>query len=154
MTPGYVVGADFMKQLAGWYSAPALSCSMFNEKNKLVPCDPPQFECLHIERINATEARVKMSSVQTNAHNCEVSGIAKLTNGELRIVDPPYFEGFGVEKGQGARIRVTKNELVFDLLKEPRSTDPFCGSRASIRGVTFERKTRSGIPKPECAVLK
>jgi len=127
---GALGAADLLAELEGWYAV------------------PPQ-TCLHIVRLSATQATVHLFGIWHNRSSCDVLGTATLENGELRLAQGPYLDAIGVEKGQGARIRVSAGALVFDLLR--KGADPFCGPEATLRGSTFKRSARRDKPGMECA---
>src|ERR1700722_12681741 len=74
--------SDAIRRMEGWYIVPSKYCSLL-EEGSLKPCDPTEKDTLSIERIDDLHAQVELYSVQTNGHECEVSGVADRVGDKL-----------------------------------------------------------------------
>jgi hypothetical protein len=116
------------------------------EDRKLVPCDPVPEDCLSIKKIDKDHAQISVYSVQTNGHNCGVSGIAERVGDKL-----VYTEQGELEHGQQFAIILSGQTLTFKYLATPGTMiPPFCGARASLERVEFSLNKKQPIGAKEC----
>jgi hypothetical protein len=134
---------DFLDGIAGTYKVPAARCSTMLDGG-LVSCEKEVDDCLTIRKESKDSAWIQFFSVQTNGHSCSDQGFARIVDGAL--VYCPEGEGYG---GQCARIEVTADRLLMKRVGSADKRDAFCGSRATINGLSFPRKVRAEIT--ECS---
>jgi hypothetical protein len=129
--------ADVLDDIAGTYKVPATRCSTMLEEG-LVSCEREVDDCLTIRKESKDSAWIQFFSVQTNGHQCADQGLARLLDGAL--VYCPEGEDYG---GQCVRIEVTPDRLLMKRVGSEGKRDAFCGSRATITGLSFPRKVRA-----------
>jgi hypothetical protein len=138
-------GQSDVGKFAGYYTAPATYCSELDGTD-LKPCDPPVEDWMQIKPIDATHAQIDIYSLQTNGHECSVSGIAELKGDKLVFVEkdatlPQYL-------GQGFTVALNGKTLKIQYLADPGlGIPPFCGARARLDRLEFS--TAKKIPPRE-----
>jgi hypothetical protein len=132
-------------QFAGYYTAPATYCSEL-DGTALKPCDPPVEDWMQIKPIDATHAQIDIYSLQTNGHECSVSGVAELKAGKLVFVEketklPQYW-------GQGFTVELIGKTLKIKYLADPGlGIPPFCGARARLDRLEFDIEKKLQVGK-------
>jgi hypothetical protein len=138
-------GQSGLAKFAGYYTAPAAYCSEL-EGTALKPCDPPVEDWMQIKPIDETHAQIDIYSLQTNGHECGVSGIAELKGDKLVFVEkdttlPQYL-------GQGFAVVLSGRTLKIHYLADPGLGIPsFCGARARLDRLEFS--TEKKLPPRE-----
>ena len=142
-------GQSGVAKFAGYYTAPATYCSEL-EGTALKPCDPPVDDWMQIKPIDDTHAQIDIYSLQTNGHECGVSGIAELKGDKLVYVEkdttlPQYL-------GQGFTVALSGQILKIQYLADPGlGIPPFCGARARLDRLVFpierKRPPRENLPE-------
>jgi hypothetical protein len=142
-------GQSGLAKFAGYYTAPAAYCSEL-EGAALKPCDPPVEDWMQIKPIDDTHAQIDIYSLQTNGHECGVSGIAELKGDKLVFVEkdttlPQYL-------GQGFTVVLSGKILKIQYLADPGlGIPPFCGARARLDRLEFriekKRPPRENLPE-------
>jgi hypothetical protein len=132
----------FLEQLEGYYSAPTKLCSTL-EEDHLAPCDPPDTDCMLIDKVDDRHAKVYVYSVQTNGSQCELEGVAELHGKTLRYIEHdknlPSF-------GEGLDITVTDGKITFKYLSDKEAArHAFCGMRGSLDWVEFPLQSRAPL---------
>jgi hypothetical protein len=146
--------SDVIRRMEGWYIVPSKYCSLL-EEGTLKPCDPVPNDTLSIERIDDLHAQIELYSLQTNGHECEVSGVADRVAEKL-----VYTEKDQLGRGDQFEIAIVGNVIKLKVLTEAGPAhSPFCGARASLDLLEFplnEAKpemNRTGgvaVEKPDC----
>jgi hypothetical protein len=128
-----------LSDLAGTYqlrSAGCTSSGVPNERDEWEECDPLMVDCLSLEPISATAAKVTVVSYQTNMHQCSASGIARLVAPDhLAISGRDLNKGDVLDKDASVDIRYSDHALT---ISGPRE---LCGARANW-GFQFQASTR------------
>jgi hypothetical protein len=130
---------DFVDDIAGTYKVPAARCSTMLDEG-LVSCEKEVDDCLTIRKESKDSAWIQFFSAQTNGHDCSDQGLASVVDGAL--VYCPGGEDYGE---QCVRIEVTADSLLMKRVGGEDKRDAFCGSRATIAGLSFPRKARAEI---------
>jgi hypothetical protein len=126
-----------LRQISGRYEVPS-QCSVVGP-NGYEPCGPDNHDYLELNWISDRSASFELFSVQVNAHQCAVSGVAELKGDSLVFVDK-----YSLDPGQGIRIQLIGETIVLSYLKPvpPRQFPPYCGTRAYLENVKFPTQSR------------
>lgn len=141
------VAAPPLSDLAGTYQLRSPYCTSSgvpNERDEWERCDPSVVDCLSVEPISATAARVTVISHQTNGHQCSASGVARLVAPDhLVILGADLNEGDILEQDSSVDIWYSDHRLT---ISGPRE---LCGARANW-GFEFQLSTRISRDAVQC----
>lgn len=91
-------------------------------------------DCLRIDApLTSGELPLRILSVQTNGHSCEIEALAK-RDGDSLLVEQ---EG---SDGQTCQVRLRFLAQRIRVLAESPACEHFCGARASLNGVEYPRE--------------
>lgn len=123
-----------LDRAAGFYEQPATRCAAEQQGSRL-RCAGGVTDRLVIEKLGSTQARIVVHSHQLDGHQCHVDGIATLQDGRLR---------YCLEHEPGTCLSITehRNALSLDVTIEGDYYVPFCGSRATLDGLSYPHSSR------------
>lgn len=95
------------------------------------------WDCLTLKRKSGSELEFKFTLFGSNAHTCEMEGVARKAKGSTY----EYRETMELVSGQPeCRLSISFHQGYVELLDEgERCRQQFCGMRASIGGTAFPR---------------
>jgi hypothetical protein len=127
-----------LDRLAGNYEQPASRCPVTTVAGEF--CAPRAMDRLVIQKLGAENARIVVHSHQNGDHECHLDGVANLRGTGLQ---------YCLEYEPGTCVTLTQDA---DHLKLKVTLDgnyyvPFCGSRATLDGLTFDKRSHLS-PQP------
>ena len=126
----------------GLYGQPAQRCAGAGGAEA---CGRVDMNCLLIAEGAARRTHVEVFSSQVNEHVCMVNSPGIKVDETVLIYDSE------AESGQGVRIERVDRALVMQQLRlSPTGHRPFCGAKAPLDGLRFDRDKRVGAGG-ECA---
>jgi hypothetical protein len=126
-----------LKVLGGRYEVQS-QCTTLGP-NGYEPCGADTRDYFELSWNSEHLASFEVYSVQTNGHQCAVSGIAELQGDSL-----VYLDKASPDPGQGIKIQVNGNSITFSYLKpiSARQLPPYCGTRAYLERIRFPLESR------------
>ena len=104
------------------------------------PCPRSARDCLKIEKVSDTRARVEVHSAQHNGHTCTVNGTASLDGDALVLMDEDSSDN--PADREGVRAMLGGRTVTFDNVNSKGQPAPFCGFRANLENIDFPLSAR------------
>ena len=126
-----------LRELGGRYEVQS-QCTTLGP-NGYEPCGPETHDYFELTWTSDHSASFEVYSVQTNGHQCTVSGAAELRGDSL-----VYLDKASPDQGQGLKIQVNGGSITFAYLKPIPSHQrpPYCGTRAFLENIKFPLEAR------------
>ncbi len=127
-----------LDRLAGNYEQPASRCPATATGSAF--CTPHATDRLVIQKIGTENARIVVHSHQNGDHECHLDGVANLRGADLQ---------YCLEYEPGTCVTLTQDagHLKLKVTLDGDYYVPFCGSRATLDGLTFDKRSQLS-PQP------
>lgn len=148
LTPGH--NADtFLDVVQGYYSAPARYCTELSG-DRLVPCASGNRDCMLIKRVDQSHVQLRIYSVQANGHQCGVSGIAAVRDGQIEYVGGVQD---GPDRGKHVIIAMEGGRLTIHYRKDDDSVSraPVCANEARLDLLQFSIDSKRPVGTNVCS---
>ena len=126
-----------LDRIAGDYQQPASRCPV-SAANGVESCAQNATDRMIIQKISDEHARIVLHSHQAGGHQCHLDGVANLT---------PMGLQYCLQYEPGTCVTLTQDTSSIKL-KVTLDGDfhvPFCGSRATLDGLTFRKRSRLSL---------
>jgi len=132
VTSAVFASGNPLKELGGRYEVQS-QCTTLGP-NGYEPCGADTRDYFQLTWKSDRLASFEVYSVQTNGHQCAISGTAEL-QGDVLV----YLDKSSSDQGQGIKIRVTAGSITFSYLKSipKHQRPPYCGTRAYLENIKF-----------------
>lgn len=126
-----------LDRIVGQYEQPASRCA----ENGVESCVQNATDRMVIQKLSDQYARIVLHSHQAGDHQCHLDGVANLTRMGLQ---------YCLESEPGTCVTLTQDasSIKLKVTLEGDFHIPFCGSRATLDGLTFSKRSR--LPLQPC----
>ena len=126
-----------LDRIVGQYEQPASRCA----ENGVESCVQNATDRMVIQKLSDQYARIVLHSHQAGGHQCHLDGVANLTRMGLQ---------YCLESEPGTCVTLTQDasSIKLKVTLEGGFHVPFCGSRATLDGLTFRKRSR--LPLQPC----
>ena len=126
-----------LDRIVGQYEQPASRCA----ENGVESCVQNATDRMVIQKLSDQYARIVLHSHQAGGHQCHLDGVANLTRMGLQ---------YCLEYEPGTCVTLTQDasSIKLKVTLEGGFHVPFCGSRATLDGLTFRKRSR--LPLQPC----
>ncbi len=129
-----------LDRIVGQYEQPASRCPASAE-NGVEACAQNATDRMVIQKLSDQYARIVLHSHQGGDHQCHLDGVANLTRMGLQ---------YCLQDEAGTCVTLTQDasSIKLKVTLEGDFHIPFCGSRATLDGLTFRKRSR--LPLQPC----
>ena len=137
-----------LANLQGYYSSSG-HCVITGKPGRPQPCGQEADSCMLITRIDEKHVRLNIESLQTNAHECGISGIAEFRGSKLVYVQGS--EG-NEDDHRGLEVETSGPKLTIRYLADrtPHDTNAFCATNATLEGLAFSKSAKRSTVGRTC----